>query len=136
MDGFTLAYMGMLTAYTGDWEQGCALTEQARGLNPHHPGWYWFPSFFDAYRKKDYRGALDVALKIHMPGFWRANLALAATNGQIGERKAAGNALQELLAIRPDFAVIAREELGKWWDAELVEHLIAGLRKAGLEIAY
>jgi hypothetical protein len=31
--------------------------------------------------------------------------------------------------------VIAREELGKWWDAELVEHLIAGLRKAGLEIA-
>ena len=135
MDGFTLAYMGMLTAYTGDWEQGCALTEQARGLNPHHPGWYWFPSFFDAYRKKDYRGALDVALKIHMPGFWRANLALAATNGQIGERKAAGNALQELLAIRPDFAVIAREELGKWWDAELVEHLIAGLRKAGLEIA-
>ena len=136
MDRFTLAYMGMLTAYTGDWEQGCALTEQARGLNPHHPGWYWFPSFFDAYRKKDYRGALDVALKIHMPGFWRANLALAATNGQIGERKAAGNALQELLAIRPDFAVIAREELGKWWDAELVEHLIAGLRKAGLEIAY
>jgi serine/threonine protein kinase/tetratricopeptide (TPR) repeat protein len=136
MDGFTLAYMGMLTAYTGDWEQGCALTEQARGLNPHHPGWYWFPSFFDAYRKKDYRGALDVALKIHMPGFWRANLALAATNGQIGERKAADNALQELLAIRPDFAVIAREELGKWWDAELVEHLIAGLRKAGLEIAY
>jgi len=40
-----------------------------------------------------------------------------------------------LLAIRPDFAVVAREELGKWFDVELVERLIDGLRKAGLEIA-
>jgi TolB-like protein/tetratricopeptide (TPR) repeat protein len=135
MDGFTFAYMGMLTAYAGDWERGCALAEQARGLNPHHPGWYWFPSFFDAYRKKDYQGALDIALKIQMPGFWRANLALAAANGQLGERKAARNALQELLAIRTDFAVVAREELGKWWQPELVEHLMDGLHNAGLEIA-
>jgi hypothetical protein len=134
MDGFTFAYMGMLTAYAGDWERGCALAEQARGLNPHHPGWYWFPSFFDAYRKKDYQGAVDIALKIQMPGFWRANLALAAANGQLGERKAARNALQELLAIRTDFAVAAREELGKWWQPELVEHLMDGLHNAGLEI--
>jgi serine/threonine protein kinase len=135
MDGFTFAYMGMLTAYAGDWQRGCALAEQARGLNPHHPGWYWFPSFFDAYRKKDYQGALDIALKIQMPGFWRANLALAAANAQLGERKAARNALQELLAIRTDFAVVAREELGKWWQPELVEHLMDGLHNAGLEIA-
>jgi len=39
-----------------------------------------------------------------------------------------------LLAIRPDFAVVARVELGKWWDPELSEHLIDGLRKACLEI--
>jgi hypothetical protein len=31
--------------------------------------------------------------------------------------------------------VVGREELGKWWDAELIEHLIDGLRKAGLKIA-
>ena len=29
---------------------------------------------------------------------------------------------------------MAREELGKWCDPELVEHLIDGLRKAGLSI--
>jgi hypothetical protein len=34
-----------------------------------------------------------------------------------------------------DFAVMAREELEKWWRPELVEQLIDGLRKAGLEIA-
>ncbi|MFY9530711.1 MAG: protein kinase [Candidatus Acidiferrales bacterium] len=135
MDGFTIAYLGFLTAYAGDWERGCALVEQARSLNPHHPGWYWFPSFFDAYRKSDYRGALEVAFKINMPGFWRTHLALAAAYGQLGEGEAAGDAGRELLALRPDFAVVAREELGKWWDPELVEHLIDGLRKAGLKIA-
>jgi tetratricopeptide (TPR) repeat protein len=135
MDGFTIAYLGFLIAYAGDWERGCALVERARRLNPHHPGWYWFPSFFDAYRKTDYRGALDVALKVNMPGFWRTHLALAAAYGQLGEQEAARRAVRDLLTIRPDFAAVAREELGKWWDAELIELLIDGLRKAGLEIA-
>jgi TolB-like protein len=134
MDAFTAAYLGFQIAYAGDWERGCALVERARQLNPHHPGWYWFASFFDAYRKSDYRGALDIALKVNMPGFWRTYLALAAAYGQLGEREAARNAVRELLAIRPDFAMAAREELGKWWDAELIEHLIDGLRKAGLEV--
>jgi TolB-like protein len=135
MDGYTLAYQGFLTAYAGDWERGCAWAERARKLNPHHPGWYWFPSIFDAYRKNDYRAALDAALKINMPRFWRAHLALAATHGQLGEREAASNALRQLLLLKPEFAASAREELGKTWDPELVEHLIAGLRKAGFEDA-
>jgi TolB-like protein len=135
MDGFTAAYVGFLIAYAGDWEHGCALVVRARQLNPHHPGWYWFPSFFDAYRKSDYRGALEVALRINMPGFWRTNFALATAYGQLGEREAASNAVRDLLAVRPDFAVVAREELAKWWDPQLVEHLIDGLGKAGLQIA-
>jgi TolB-like protein/tetratricopeptide (TPR) repeat protein len=135
MDGFTSAYLGFLIAYAGDWDRGCALAERARKLNPHYPGWYWFPSFFDAYRKRDYRGALNVALKVNMPGFWRTHLALATSYAQLGEQDAAHRAVRDLLAIRSDFTAAAREELGKWWDAELVEHLIDGLSKAGLEIA-
>jgi hypothetical protein len=30
MDGFTAAYLGIFTAYTGDWERGCALVERAK----------------------------------------------------------------------------------------------------------
>jgi TolB-like protein len=134
MDGFTAAYLGFLIAYAGDWERGRALAIRARRLNPHHPGWYWFGSFFDAYRQRDYRGALDYALKVNMPGFWRTDLALAAAYGQLGEEKAAREAVRGLLALRPDFPTIACEELEKWWDPGLVEHLIEGLRKAGLEV--
>jgi adenylate cyclase len=135
MDGYTAAYQGFLTAYSGDWERGCAWAERARKLNPHHPGWYWFPSVFDGYRKRDYRAALDAALKINMPRFWRPHFALAVIHAQPGERDAARIALQQLLLLRPEFALSARQELGKTWEPELVEHLIDGLRKAGLEIA-
>jgi serine/threonine protein kinase/tetratricopeptide (TPR) repeat protein len=134
MDGFTAAYMGFLIAYAGDWERGCALAEKARGLNPHHPGWYWFPAFFDAYRKGEYRAALEFALKVNMPGFWRTRFALAIAYGQLGEQEAASASVKELLALRPRFPDEARRELAKWWDPPLVEQLIEGLRKAGLEI--
>ncbi|HEY1925125.1 MAG TPA: protein kinase [Candidatus Acidoferrum sp.] len=135
MDGFTIAYLGFLLAYAGDWERGCALVAQARELNPHHPGWYWFPSVFDAYNKKDFRGALDFVVKVNMPGFWRTNMALATIYGQLGEVEKGHAAVRELLAVRPGFAAAARVELGKWWEPELVEQLVDGLRKAGLEVA-
>ncbi len=58
----------------------------------------------------------------------------AAAYAQLGQPDAAGQALKELLGLRPDFAVTAREELLKWYAPQLVEHLIEGLRKAGLEL--
>ncbi|HUO15775.1 MAG TPA: protein kinase [Verrucomicrobiae bacterium] len=134
MDGFTIAHMSFLMAYSGDWEQGCALAEKARSLNPRHPGWCWFPPLFDAYRKGDFPGALEFALKVNMPGFWRDSFARAVTYGQLGELEAGDKALQELLALRPNFASGARQECEKWWQPELVKSLLEGLRKAGLEI--
>jgi hypothetical protein len=59
---------------------------------------------------------------------------LAAVYGQLGEQERARAALRELHALLPNFAAMAREEFGKWLDAELTEHLLDGLRKAGLEI--
>ena len=134
MDGLTTAHMGSLVAYGGHWERGCALAEKARSLSPHHPAWYWFPDFFNAYRKRDYQGALAIAGRINMRTFWRTHVALAAVYGQLEEREAGAKEVQELLAIKPDFAAVARLELRKWWDPELTEHLIDGLRKSGLEI--
>ena len=135
MDGGTHAYVGHLIAYAGDWERGCALVERARQLNPNHPGWYWFVAFTDAYRKRDYRGALEIALKINMPGNFYASAAIAAAYGQLGEREAARPVLMQLLAMKPGFAASAREEFGKWHGpGQLLEDFLDGLRKAGLEI--
>jgi len=134
LDGGTTAFLGMLIACSGDWERGCTLVERAMQLNSHHLGWYWCAAAYNAYRNSDYRGALDIALKINTRGIWGAIVVLAAAHGQLGEREAAQDAVRELLALMPYFAATARQECEKWWEPQLVEHLLDGLRKAGLEI--
>jgi TolB-like protein len=133
-DGGTIAFVGVMTAYAGDWEQGCALVRRAAELNPRHPGWYWFPLLLNAYRTGDYAGALAAALEINLPHFFYTHVMLAAVHGQLGDRPAAVEALRELQVLRPDFAVSARHDLGRWYPPDLVDHLIDGLRKAGLDV--
>jgi serine/threonine protein kinase len=133
LDGGTTAFLGMLIACSGDWERGCTLVEHAMQLNSHHLGWYWCAAAYNAYRKSDYSGALDIALKINTRGIWGAILVLAAAHGQLGEREAAQAAVRELLALMPYFAATARQECEKWWEPQLVEHLLDGLSKAGLK---
>ena len=133
MDGCNIAHLGSFLAYAGEWERGCALVEQASQLNPNHPGWFWFPLFFNAYRKHDYRGALSFALKINLPGLHSTHMVLAAAYGQLGQRDEAGNAVRELLKLMPEVALLARPGLEMLLEPELVEDMIDGLRKAGLE---
>jgi TolB-like protein/class 3 adenylate cyclase/Tfp pilus assembly protein PilF len=135
MDGAQFATLGSMRAYAGEWEGGCALIERAMQLNPGYPAWYWFPFFYNAYRQGDYARALSVALKINLPGFFAVYEALAAVYGQLGERDAASQIRQEMLKLVPNFGEIARDLKSKWFDPELVEHLLDGLRKAGLDIA-
>jgi TolB-like protein/tRNA A-37 threonylcarbamoyl transferase component Bud32 len=135
MDGCAKAFMGILTAFAGDWERGCTAAEQGMQLNPNHPGWYWLAAFYNAYRKRDYRAALDIALRINIPGFYLSHAALAAAYGQLGESAESKHAMGDVLALRPDFAQIARENLSRWLGpGDLLEHVLDGLRKAGLNI--
>ena len=134
MDGNAIAFLGELLTYAGDSEQGLALSGRAKQLNPHHPGWYWYADVYYAYHQGDYRGTVELARKVNMPGHWGGHVMIAAACGQLGEREAAGRALRDLLGLRPDFAAIVRAGARRWWDPEYVERLIDGLRKAGLEV--
>ncbi len=135
MDGATAAFMGMLIAYSGDWERGCALSDTGCQLNPNHPGWYCYPAWHDAYRRKDYRKALDLALRLNAPQNYYTHAVLAMCYAQLGRMEEAHKALRDMLALKPNYAQVARELHGRWIEPDLVEQLMAGLRKAGLEIA-
>ena len=135
MDGNSIAFMGELLTYAGEWERGLELARRAKELNPSYPGWYWYADFYDAYRRGDYRGALAFARKVNLPGQWFSHAAAAAALGQLGEQDAAAKAVRELLRVRPDFAATARADIEKWWAPEYVESMIDGWRKAGLDIA-
>ncbi|MGA7350361.1 MAG: protein kinase [Acidobacteriaceae bacterium] len=133
LDGFTVAFLGSLLAYDGEWQRGAALAARARELNPHHPGWYWLVAGFNAYRNADYRQALEFARKINMPNFWRRSVIVAAAHAQLDEPEEARKALQELLAMKPDYAEFGPRFFSRWFQPEMAERLNEGLRKAGLE---
>jgi TolB-like protein/tetratricopeptide (TPR) repeat protein len=135
MDGYSIAFLGELLTYSGDWKRGLELAGRAKQLNPHHPGWYWYADVYRAYSQGDFRGAIGSVLRANMPGHWGFHAMLAAAYGQLGELDAAGKALNELLRLRPNFAALVRGEFEKWcWTTEYAELFVDGLRKAGLEV--
>jgi TolB-like protein/Tfp pilus assembly protein PilF len=134
MDSSTIAFMGILLAYSGEWDRGCAIVEHACAMNPNHPGWYHFAPFLNAYRRGDYTSALQVASKIDMPGYPLSFCARAAALGQLGEVDDAKAQLRQLRTLRPNFGTTVRQEFSKWYSPELVEQWIEGLRKAGLDV--
>lgn len=127
--------MGLHFAYSGNWDRGCALAEHAIQLNPNHPGWYWMPMVVNAYRQHDGDRALQYALRMNMHGLWTAHLILTVVYSQLDRTEQARGALRDLLAIRPQFAARAREDLGIWWQPDLIEQMLADLAKAGMPVA-
>jgi TolB-like protein/Tfp pilus assembly protein PilF len=123
-----------LTCFTGDWERGCALIRRAMELNPHHPRWYGAVLALDEYRKENYQGAVEAAITSNAVDLFWTHWLIAAAHGQLGESKAASNALDDLLALKPDFSETGRQILTLWFQTELVEHFVDGLRKAGLDL--
>jgi tetratricopeptide (TPR) repeat protein len=108
-----------------------APSSSARAAQSPSSGLVLVRRVFNGYRQGDYQAALDAALKVNMPRYFFAHAGLAAAYGQLGQTAAARAALAELFAIKPDAAM--EREYGKWFDAPLVEHLMDGLRKAGLD---
>ena len=135
MDGNSLAHLGELLTFAGDFDRGLELSQRAKQLNPHHPGWYWYANFYQAFSHSDYRAALGFARKVNLPGHWAEPMLTAAACGLLGERESGTKAVGELLKVRPDVGSTVRRDMEKWWSAEVVERLIDGLRKVGLEIA-
>jgi TolB-like protein len=134
MDGSVMGLLGLLVHHAGEIERGTQMVEAAMQLNPHYPPVFRAPAFLNAYAQGKYAEALELAVRFNMPGFFHAHALRAAALGQLGQREAGQRAVQELLAVRPDFATTVRRDYGKWWDTKTVDHLVEGLREAGLEI--
>jgi len=128
------AWIGLMLTHCGEGDRGVALATQAMELNPNHPGWYRYASFFNLFYKREYQAALEIAQKVHMPSYWYSHLILATAYGHLGRTAEAQKAVHDLLQLYPNFGLAAWSELGKWGPHERVKQVIAGLRKAGLKI--
>lgn len=135
-DTMQVAIMGMLIAFSGDWAHGRRIVDRVAEMNPHHLGLPLAASMWAHYRKKEYALTLEIAERINMPvNPWKPAI-LAMTHGQLGNTEIARQHLERYLELYPEAAQNAREEWSKWFlEEEMVDHVLDGLRKAGLEVA-
>jgi adenylate cyclase len=132
---FLSGYLGWLLALYGEWDRGLAILGKGMELNPHCPGWFHMAPYFYFYQQGRYLEALQEAHQFQMPQFFWDTLLRAAALGQLGRNQEAAKAVEELLAVKPDFPSQARFLIGCFAKSpELVEGLLEGLRLAGLKI--
>ena len=134
---YTMAWVGRLFCYSGDWERGIELSRRAIQLSPHHPGWYHFSFFHNEYRQRHYAEALAVLQTINMPGYWVTHLITAMTQAQLGNQSAAQTEVERTLQLCPKFEqFFGRTHLQKWIpnQPDLVKHMLEGVKLAGFRI--
>jgi tetratricopeptide (TPR) repeat protein len=125
-----LTDVGHYYAFMGQFERGSALSQRARELNPLHPGWYYFSFARLHYHQKNYEQTIVDVEKIGLPHFYWTHMMSAAAKGQLGHANAA-DAVAGIFEVKPEFS--PRTELKKWNAAPAdLEHIVEGLRKAGL----
>lgn len=129
-DPETLADVGHYYAFMGQFERGAELSRRAQQLNPLHPGWYHFSFARLHYDQRNYEQTIADVEKIGLPHFYWTHMLSAAAKGQLGHPDAA-QSLSRIFEVRPGFS--AQIELRKWNAAPAdLEHIVEGLRKAGL----
>lgn len=125
--------VGFFRALAGDWTAGIEMLNEALSGLLHPPGWAFRATYLDYYRRRLYGAALREIGKYHSPEHITPALLRAAALGQLGRIEEAGIAVSEVLRICPRFRDISAEYLRYLVPSdELQEHVMEGLRQAGL----
>ena len=135
-DSDSMAMIGILRSYGGEWDKGTELAEQAMSLNPNHPGWYRFGILFNHLRKGEYEAALETAQRINLPLYFADPYARALAHVYLGQMEQARQATQEFLALwSTDLAYFQEIHLDRWFYAspELITLTMEGLKMTGVE---
>jgi TolB-like protein len=136
-DSDAMAMIGIMTAYTGDWDRGRELSARARAINPNHPGWYLFGDIFEEYLRGNYAQTLALAERVNLPGYFADPYCRAIAHARLGNEEEAAKALDEFLALWPDVTLhyMRNQHLNKWFYAvpDLIEQIMVGVQMAGLE---
>ena len=134
-NAWILSDLGTWTAYSGEWERGKALVEKSMLLNPRHQRWLFISYVLDHYLKGEYAEALAYLHKMNLPQNYWVQAIMAATYAELGETARAEQTLKHVLTIRPSFVDNPREPFAtRRMPRELIEGLMDGLRKAGLDV--
>jgi hypothetical protein len=134
-NAWIVADLGVWTYYSGGWERGVALIERGKTIYSLYPRWIDWPAVLDHYGKHEYTDAKASAIEINLPQNVMVQATLAAAYGQLEELERAKDILEGIRANKPEFDANPRAEFhARRMPDELVESIMDGLRKAGLNV--
>jgi adenylate cyclase len=127
-----LASMASLYTHLGRPEQALDLLREARSIDPfYNPSWYWSAVGAAHFMARQYDDAITAFDRSTVMPYW-AHAYCAAASALAGRPEAAKHHAAEVLRLYPGYSIsrdAGREPLKRTSDRE---HLIDGLRKAGL----
>jgi len=116
-------------------ERGIELVEQAMEMSPVHPPLLHFPHTIFYYNQRKYEEALKAADKVTIPKLYMSHMFRAMILGQLGHAQDAQAAAAQTVKLKPNFIEDARADFYRRSIPDaVIEHMIDGLRKAGLKI--
>jgi TolB-like protein len=117
-------------AYSGQPQKSIELLQKAMRLNPYYPDWYlWYlADAYDILR----RPADVIAAVQRMENPAEGCRLLAANFAHLGMLNEARAQAQILMRLHPEFTIARWRDRPPFRDNAIVEHLVDGLRKAGL----
>ena len=134
-DSFILADLGTWMGYAGQWDIAKEWVSKSMQLNPKHQSWLWQTWHLDHFLKGEYKESRDYALKMNLPNNYMVQASLTAAYALNGEQEKAEQTLKRVLELRPNYPDDPRLPFRtRGMPTELIEGIMTGLRKAGLEI--
>ncbi|MBV9200530.1 MAG: winged helix-turn-helix domain-containing protein [Alphaproteobacteria bacterium] len=129
--------LGQMHLYRGEPEKAITLAEKGIRLSPKHPRLFiWLAALSGAhYQLHHYAQAIEVGRRSWMLNRnWPAGLRYAVAGlARLGRIEDAKTALEELKLLNPNLAFIAGNLNRLYDDDASVEHIVDGLRAAGLD---
>jgi class 3 adenylate cyclase/TolB-like protein len=134
-DAFVLADLGTWMGYAGQWEKAKEWVSRSMQLNPKHQSWLWQTWHLYHFLIGEYAKSRDMALKMNLPDNYMVQASLSAAFAMNGEQKKAEKALAHVLELRPNYPEDPRAPFrARGMPVELIEGIMEGLRKAGLDV--
>lgn len=131
-----LGLIGFHLSLYGDWVRGKAILDRVMLATSRFPRFFYGATMLYHYRLNEYEQALKEANQYDLPAVFWGPMLRAAVMGQMGKTDGARANIDHVRKLKPDFEKKALYLISRFVkEEELVDQIVDGLRKAGLEIA-
>lgn len=128
--------IGFYLSLYGDWERGKSILDRVMGMKVRFPHYFFGATTLYYYRIREYEKALKEANQYDVASLFWGPLLRAAIAGQQHRTEEAKSNIAHLMQLKPDFEEKAHYLIRRFVkEDDLVEHIVDGLRKAGLKIS-